>query len=172
MCFLLKICVIQKVFVSLPINQRTYFAMKKTFLTLLFACLTALSSMAGGNISLKDVTGRTYYPKHVTGINPIAGTDQYARISDDGKRIVQHSFKNGQQTAVLFDVSDTQGEHINGFDSYVSRAEINKRINEKYPDVKYTNGYFGEPSPIPLEDAYFTAYNLPDEGCMILRAET
>lgn len=41
-----------------------------------------------------------------------------------------------------------------GFDSFFGRADINKLINEKYPDVKYKNGFFGEPSPIPLEDAY------------------
>ena len=141
MCFLLKICIIQKVFVTLPINQRTYFAMKKTFLTLLFACLTALSSMAGGNISLKDVTGRAYYPKHVTGINPIAGTDQYARISDDGKRIVQYSFKTGQQTGVLFDVNDTQGEHIDGFDGYVMSPDGQRMLIQTKTEYVYRRSF-------------------------------
>ncbi len=41
-----------------------------------------------------------------------------------------------------------------GFDRFVSRADINKYISDKYPDVKYKNGYFGEKNPVPLEDSF------------------
>lgn len=92
--------------------------MRKIALILFVSIVTAVSGYAEESISLKDVTNGTFAAKHVTGVNPIIGTDQYARISEDGKRIVQYSFKSGQQTAVLFDVNDTQGEHIDRFDGY------------------------------------------------------
>ncbi|MDD6800818.1 MAG: sulfatase-like hydrolase/transferase [Firmicutes bacterium] len=38
-----------------------------------------------------------------------------------------------------------------GFDKYVSRGEINAPAREKFPDISYKNGYFGEPSQLPLE---------------------
>lgn len=64
--------------------------------------------------------------------------------------------ESGYNTAYLglweFDC-DRQPSYY-GYDSYFGRADINRIINEKYPDVKYTNGYFGESNPIPLEDCY------------------
>jgi dipeptidyl-peptidase-4 len=63
-------------------------------------------------ITLKDVTGNTFSPQYVTGVNPLPGTDQYANISDDRKQILTYSFKNGKQTGVMFDVNNTQGEKM------------------------------------------------------------
>ena len=41
-----------------------------------------------------------------------------------------------------------------GFDTFTGRSHINGVIAEMYPGVKYTNGYFGESNPVPLEDSY------------------
>ena len=57
--------------------------------------------------------------KTVNGINPIEGTDTYARISQDGERVVCCSFKTGKELSVLFDVKNTMGCKIDGFDDYV-----------------------------------------------------
>jgi arylsulfatase A-like enzyme len=38
-----------------------------------------------------------------------------------------------------------------GFDVYISDAEIYTEINEKYPNISYPNGVFGDPCPNPLE---------------------
>lgn len=70
-------------------------------------------------ITLKQVTSGEFAAERVTGINPIKGTDQYARISADGKRIEEYSFKTGKLTTVLFDVDHTQGEKITSFDGYI-----------------------------------------------------
>lgn len=38
-----------------------------------------------------------------------------------------------------------------GYHSYVGESEYRKLTNDRYPDISYTNGFFGEPNPIPLE---------------------
>ena len=63
--------------------------------------------MGSEPLTLKDVTGKTYNAQMVSGINPIEGTDEFARISDDGKRIERFSFKTGELTGVLFDSEKT-----------------------------------------------------------------
>lgn len=84
------------------------------------AILMASSTvMASDRIDLKALTTGEFTAQRISGINPLQGTDQYAQISQDGKKIVQYSFKTGKQTAVLFDVAHTQGETIDSFDGYI-----------------------------------------------------
>lgn len=45
--------------------------------------------------------------------------ETYARISDDGERVVAYNYRDGKQTQVLFDVKNTVGEKIESFDSYI-----------------------------------------------------
>ncbi len=92
----------------------------KKFFVMCISLLFASSQMnATKVITLKDVTGNTFSPQYVTGVNPLPGTDQYANISDDRKQILTYSFKNGKQTGVMFDVNNTQGEKIKDFDGYI-----------------------------------------------------
>ena len=74
---------------------------------------------AGGKLTLPDITSGKFAAKTVNGINPIDGTDTYARISQDGERVVCCSFKTGKELSVLFDVKNTMGCKIDGFDDYV-----------------------------------------------------
>lgn len=84
------------------------------------AFLLSLPSVsAAGTLDLKKITDGTFAPEYISGIKPIAGTDLYAQISDDGQRIVRYSFKTGKQVDVLFDVNDTQGQKVKSFDSYI-----------------------------------------------------
>lgn len=73
---------------------------------------------AAEKLSLKDITSGYFNAAYVTGINPIEGTDQYASITSDGKRIVSYSFKTGKQVAVLFDV-ETSHAPFESIDGYV-----------------------------------------------------
>lgn len=81
--------------------------------------LASSTAFASDRIDLKSLTSGAFSAQRISGINPLSGTDQYAQISQDGKKIVQYSFKTGKQTAVLFDVSHTQGESIDSFDGYI-----------------------------------------------------
>ena len=90
-------------------------------LLFIFTALFMLTAhvSAGGKISIPDITSGKFAAKTVNGINPIEGTDTYARISDDGKRVDCYSFKTGKLLRNLFDVSNTMGKKIDSFDGYI-----------------------------------------------------
>lgn len=90
-------------------------------LLFIFTALFMLTAhvSAGGKITIPDITSGKFAAKTVNGINPIEGTDTYARISDDGKRVDCYSFKTGKLLRNLFDVSKTMGKKIDSFDGYI-----------------------------------------------------
>ena len=93
--------------------------MKRLFLTITALLMFVATMSAGGKLTLPDITSGKFAAKTVNGINPIEGTDTYARISQDGERAVCCSFKTGKELSVLFDVKNTMGCKIDGFDDYV-----------------------------------------------------
>lgn len=93
--------------------------MKRLFLTITALLMFVATMSAGGKLTLPDITSGKFAAKTVNGINPIEGTDTYARISKDGERVVCCSFKTGKELSVLFDVKNTMGCKIDGFDDYV-----------------------------------------------------
>lgn len=93
--------------------------MKRLFLTITALLMFVSTMSAGGKLTLPDITSGKFAAKTVNGINPIEGTDTYARISQDGERVVCCSFKTGKELSVLFDVKNTMGCKIDGFDDYV-----------------------------------------------------
>ena len=93
--------------------------MKRLFLTITALLMFVATMSAGGKLTLPDITSGKFAAKTVNGINPIEGTDTYARISQDGGRVVCCSFKTGKELSVLFDVKNTMGCKIDGFDDYV-----------------------------------------------------
>ena len=88
-------------------------------LLLFFSALLMFATVmtAAGKLTVKDITDSKFAAKMVEGMNPIAGTDTYARI--EGKKIVSYSFKTGKQVAVLFDADNTMGKKIDEFDNYI-----------------------------------------------------
>ena len=93
--------------------------MKRLFLTITALLMFVATMSAGGKLTLPDITSGKFAAKTVNGINPIEGTDTYARISQDGERVVCCSFKTGKELSVLFDVKNTMGCKIDGCDDYV-----------------------------------------------------
>lgn len=93
--------------------------MKRLFLTITALLMFVATMSAGGKLTLPDITSGKFAAKTVNGINPIEGTNTYARISQDGERVVCCSFKTGKELSVLFDVKNTMGCKIDGFDDYV-----------------------------------------------------
>ena len=93
--------------------------MKRLILTITALLMLVTVMPASGKLTIADITGGKFAAKTVNGINPIEGTDTYARISDDGKRVESYSFKTGKRVATLFDVDNTMGKKIEGFDDYI-----------------------------------------------------
>lgn len=100
------------------------FAIKYNFImNKLFALITTLLMCSTLNVSaqtitISDITSGKFAAKGITAMQPIEGTDQYARITDGGRKIVQCSFKDGRQTAVLFDAANTMGAKVSRVDGY------------------------------------------------------
>ena len=92
--------------------------MNKLFVMCIMMLLATSNVTADNKITLKDVTGKTFTPKYITGVDPIKGTDRYASISNDGRQIIEYAFKTGNQTRVLFDIANTHGESIKQLDGY------------------------------------------------------
>jgi len=92
--------------------------MNKLFVMCVMMLLATSNVSADNKITLKDVTGKTFTPKYITGVDPIKGTDRYASISNDGRQIIEYAFKTGNQTRVLFDIANTHGENIKQLDGY------------------------------------------------------
>ena len=92
--------------------------MNKLFVMCVMMLLATSNVSADNKITLKDVTGKIFTPKYITGVDPIKGTDRYASISNDGRQIIEYAFKTGNQTRVLFDIANTHGESIKQLDGY------------------------------------------------------
>lgn len=113
---------------------------------LILICTTFLmmfvsSVSAAQKLTIADVTSSKFAPKVVSGINPIEGTDTYARISDDGKRIVTYSFKTGREQSVLFDVNNTMGEKISSFDGYTMSPDGTRLLIQTKTNYIYRRSY-------------------------------
>ena len=93
--------------------------MKKIIIMCIALVMASSTLSAYEKMNLKDIAEGQFAAQRIDGINPIKGTDQYAQLSRDGKQIVLYSFKTGKQTAVLFDVNNTQGERVDQFDGYI-----------------------------------------------------
>lgn len=93
--------------------------MKKIILGIIALFMATSNIHSAEQITLKAIQDGAFAAERLSGIKPIAGTDQYARISKDGNRVVRYSFKTGKQTAVLFDVNHTMGAKIDSFDGYI-----------------------------------------------------
>lgn len=102
--------------------------MRRLFLLNLFFSVATMTLLATEKITLDDITGGKFAAKTISGINKINGTDQYTRISDDGKKIVKCSFRTGKEVETLFDVDNTMGEKVDDFDGYILSPDASKML--------------------------------------------
>lgn len=112
-------------------------------LLFIFTALFMLTAhvSAGGKITIPDITSGKFAAKTVNGINPIEGTDTYARISDDGKRVDCYSFKTGKLLRNLFNVSNTMGKKIDSFDGYILSPDGTRMLIQTKTKSIYRRSY-------------------------------
>ena len=93
--------------------------MKRFTLSLIVFCACALS-LTAETLSLEALTRGQYAARTVAGVRPLADGEHYSQISADARQIVAYSFRNGEQTEVLFDVATARGDvRLNRIDGYV-----------------------------------------------------
>ncbi len=93
--------------------------MKK--LALIIICLASVGcAWAKTDITLDELCSGKYYGKRIAGVTPLNDGVSYSRLSDDRKQILTYSFKTGEQTGVLFDVSQAKGQkRLEQIDGYI-----------------------------------------------------
>ena len=74
-------------------------------------------------------------------VTTLADDESYAQISSDGSKIVQYSYKTGQQTGVLFDLNNTQGERIGRFDGYVLSPDGKRMLIQTQTERVYRRSF-------------------------------
>ena len=116
----------------------------KNFIIMCSLLIVSTLSFGAEPISLKKITDGEYAAKRIYGVNPLKGSSEYAQISQDQKRIETFSFKTGKQTGTLFDINNTKGCKIDGFDSYQISDNSEKIIIETNTERIYRRSYTAE----------------------------
>ena len=96
------------------------YKLKKIFLfcaTLLALAVT--NTLQAQTLSLRDITGGSFYGEYMAAAKSLPDGEHYACISPDGKQIVKHSFRTGQADGVLFDAATAHGATIGRVEGYI-----------------------------------------------------
>ena len=95
----------------------------------LFMALTLLVVVAvdAKKLELKEITRGMFRGETVSDLQPLNDGETYAQLSNDGRRIVQYSFKTGKEVATLFDVATVKGDKLDNIDGYIMSPD-GKRI--------------------------------------------
>ena len=96
---------------------------------LLFMALALLAvvSMDAKKLDLKEITRGLFRGETVSDVQPLNDGETYAQLSNDGRRIVQYSFKTGKEVGTLFDVATVKGDKLDDIDGYIMSPD-GKRI--------------------------------------------
>lgn len=93
--------------------------MKK--LLLFVFSMIAIAASAGNVVTMDDALNGTFRAQRQRAVTPLPDGSQYACL-EKGK-VVAYSYKNGKQTAVLFDPATTNCEKISGAESFIMSAD-------------------------------------------------
>ena len=89
--------------------------MKHIILSLLLMC--SITSYAENLITLDDVVKGTFHADKQMSVTPLPDGEHYACLSKG--KILQYNYRNGKQTAVLFDPENTIKEKIRGAENFI-----------------------------------------------------
>lgn len=103
--------------------------MRKTLFLLLVIFIVAAMN-ATNILTLKDVTQGELNPEYVSGITPLAGSDDYTCLSDDGQRVERYSYKDGTLVAVLFDSKEANGAGVTSVQDYILSPDGRRMLIE------------------------------------------
>lgn len=92
--------------------------MRKHLVIMVLSLLASAGTAEAQQLDLSNINSE-FRARRMDNLTAVKGTDQYVKITPDGRQIVQCSFKDGKQTAVLFDLGNTMGETIKSVDGYI-----------------------------------------------------
>ena len=85
----------------------------------ILALFCAIFVAKAAQITLNDLTSGVYSQRGISGVTPLLDGESYSQISRDGKQIVVHSFRTGEQTSILFDVNNIRNRvKVDRIDGY------------------------------------------------------
>ena len=92
--------------------------MKKYLIIASFLMLAGLVAEAQSGLNIKDITSGKYAAETLGEVTMLAGGDTYAVLDNEGKKVVEYSLKSGNQTRILFDVSQTLRGKVDKISGY------------------------------------------------------
>lgn len=93
-------------------------------------------------LTLEDIAGGKYFPNYVYGVNPMNDGESYTQLSNDGKRIIRRSFKNGKELGVIFDVDAARGnQKLQGIDGYIMSPDERRILLRTQTRMIYRRSY-------------------------------
>jgi len=113
--------------------------MRRTILSVLLATATTL--LAGNKLELSDITSGTFRGEDMAAVSVLDDGESYTQLSDDGRRIVRHSFQTGQETGVLFDVATATGAQLDHIDGYTVSPDGSRLLIQTATERIYRHSF-------------------------------
>ena len=86
----------------------------------LIALVAPFAALQAENLQLNDICNGLYSARGISRVTPLQDGETYSCISPDGKQVVTYSFRTGEQTGVLFDVSNLKSKiQLQRIDGYI-----------------------------------------------------
>lgn len=96
----------------------------------------------GTGLTLEDIAAGKFSPSYVQGVNPMNDGESYTQLSDDGKRIVRRSFKNGKEIETLFNAATARGDRkLERIDGYILSPDEQRILLRTQTQAIYRRSY-------------------------------
>ncbi len=119
--------------------------MNKFIKTLALGLIIGTGSVAAQTesnaLKLKDITNGAYSPQYIYGVNPMQDGETYTQLSDDRKRIIRRSFKDGKEVGTVFDVATARGKKLNGIDGYIMSPDESRILIQTETKAIYRRSF-------------------------------
>lgn len=117
--------------------------MRRYLFIMVLAIFTSSKDAYSQKLDLKTMNA-VFSAKNMNSVEPLRGTNQYVQESSDGTKILQYSFSDGKQTAVLFDLKNTIGETIDSFDGFVMSPDGTKMLIQTNTERIYRRSFLAD----------------------------
>jgi dipeptidyl-peptidase-4 len=102
---------------------------------------TIYTVVAGERLELKQITSGEFRGESLAAVSALAGGDEYAQISKDGKQIQRFSFKTGKLMGTLLDVNTARGPKISRIDGYIVSPDGRNLLVQTQTQAVYRHSF-------------------------------